>query len=101
MQPNSQLPNQPIAPNPRPTLTTSPSFPFPARNVLQPELQKAESEFLKDYKSPAFWMHCALQIAAWLGYMNTTSDTIRIGAFSLSAAAFVSYLIHLTVVKKS
>jgi hypothetical protein len=70
-------------------------------NIVKKDLQSFETQVSKDYKSPAFWFHLAVQILTWLGYVNTSNDTLKIGTLTLSGASLFAYLYHLAVVNKS
>ena len=100
MQPNQLLNNVSV---PAETVNTPVS---PAVNNAQltplsvSSVNKLVSELSKDWKSPAFWVHLAVQVVAWIGFFSTTSNGIKIGAITLSGTSILGYLTHISFIKK-
>ena len=99
MQPNQVLSKMPVQ---TPDTQTVPAA---AAETLTPsvvvsDVKKVVSEVSKDWKSPSFWVHLAVQIATWVGFFSTSNSSIKVGALTLSGASILGYLTHLSFVKK-
>lgn len=103
MNPNAspQQPGQP-APNIPPVQLVPPNVVPPSllqnsvpMKTVESDGSRAISTLEHDWKSPAFWIHLAVQIATWLSYLSTTNSSLKIGSLSVSGAAIISYLLHL------
>lgn len=64
------------------------------------DVEKVVSEIEKDYKSPAFLFHLAVQVLAWVGYFLSSSNNIKFGSLTLSGVSLLSYFYHLVASKK-
>lgn len=102
MQPTQLLNNLTTTPdNIQPAQATLAPLAAPTSpNVVVSDVKKVVSEISKDYKSPAFWFHLAVQVATWVGFFSTNNTSIKVGAITLSGASILGYFTHLAFVKK-
>lgn len=98
--PPVQPPSVSQAPAQTPSTQLNSGVPAPVLFPNNPNTFVKDAEGLlhsleKNWKSPAFWVHAAVQALAWVSYFQANTNSLKYGALSLSGGALLSYLLHL------
>ncbi len=63
--------------------------------VVVQDVTKAVSTVKKNYTSPAFWYHLAVQGMAWLAYFQAADPSLKFSSLGVAVTAFLGYLVHI------